>query len=175
MKKNNVYLVLLMAFLFCGCEKSDDGSYVAPITIYEKINGTWGLDKLTYVDDQAKANGISPYQEVMTSLFNFQSFVIQLNVDEANRPTTFSVEGEAPVLFLESGYWELDSEYPNTDLTAVKINLYDSASKDKIVDQLRLTSIPSGQGAMEIQLVRVSNGTNYASYVFNLSTITTNL
>lgn len=154
---------------FEGCYQTDDGSYVAPITIYEKINGSWSLDQLTLVDEYAKANAITPDNDDLTSWFNYQTFQIKFSVDENDEPTSFEVTGDVPELFLKSGYWSLSSSYPNTDLSAVRINLYSDASKTDIVDQLRLTSIPGAQETMEIQLVRESNGIAYASYLFNLS------
>ncbi|MCU4156538.1 DUF5004 domain-containing protein [Carboxylicivirga sp. A043] len=170
MKKTCIYVLLFLLVLpFEGCYQTDDGSYVAPITIYEKINGSWSLDELTLVDEYAKSNAITPDNEVLTSFFNFQNFNIQFNVDASNQPTTFEVTGDVPALFLMSGYWSLSSSYPNTNLSAVRINLYADAAKTQIVDQLRLTSIPGAQDVMEIQLVRASSGTAFASYVFNLS------
>nr|WP_319400877.1 DUF5004 domain-containing protein [uncultured Carboxylicivirga sp.] len=170
MKKISIYVLLFLLMLpFQGCYQTDDGDYAAPITIYEKINGTWSLNQLTLVDNYAKANAITPDNEVITSLFNYPDFQIKFNVDDSNQPTTFEVIGDVPDLFLKSGYWALSSSFPNTDLTAVRINLYSSADKTVESDQLRLTSIPGSQETMEFQLVRQSNETAYASYVFNLA------
>ncbi|MGQ1946185.1 DUF5004 domain-containing protein [Geofilum sp. OHC36d9] len=170
MKKTSIYVLFCFVLLQLeGCSKTEDGSYVAPITIYEKINGMWSLDKLTYVDEIAKANDLSLIEEDLSSWFNYSDFLLQLNVDDENQPTTYEVTGDVPPLFSPTGYWSLTSDFVNSDLTAVRINLFDDASKQEMTDQLRIIAVPGSSQEMQIQLVRTSNDVAFASYLFKLS------
>lgn len=169
MKKSSVYLLLLIiSFHLGGCYKVEDGGYVEPITIYEKINGVWNLSSLKYIDEFAKSNNIEPNEENLTNWFNYKDFQLTLNVDENNQPNDYSVSGDVPELFPSVGYWELSSAFPTTNMQPVLINLYSDASKTELSGQLQLTSIPGVNTNMEIQLVRASNEVAFASYVFKL-------
>lgn len=171
MKQLNVMLLLCMLTVIpIGCNETDDGSFVEPITIYEKINGEWSLMNLKMVDEFAKANAITPDEQDLTTLFNYENFLIKLNVDESMRPTTYEVLGDVPPLFEPNGYWELNSDFQPTNAEAVRIYLYNDEQKTVLTDELRITSIPGSNGEMQIQLVRESNGTPFVSYVFNLNT-----
>lgn len=157
--------LVLMQF-FTGCYKTDDGTYTDPITIYEKMGGKWGLTKITQVDEIAKASSIKPDNMVLTTQFNFKTFTITLNVDEQFQPTTFVVEGNAPELFLKSGYWSLSNPYPNTDGTAVKIQLYTDESRTNMADALNIASLPGTRATMEFNLTRESNNLPYVTYQY---------
>ncbi|MFT3740625.1 MAG: DUF5004 domain-containing protein [Breznakibacter sp.] len=177
MKKTAIYALLFFAALqLGGCELTDDGSYVAPVTVYEKVNGTWALTKLSMVDNYAISNAIEPTEQEITYWFNFETLTITLNVDPENNPTTYSVSGDVPELFLKEGYWSLNSPFTRTDQSPLVINLYQNASKDRVADQLVLSSIPSGgaSNGMEFKLVRQSNGLSFLTYVFKLSPVTQN-
>ena len=163
-----------MALHFESCEKTEDGSYVAPITVYEKVNGKWTLSSLKMVDEYAKANSIKPDEQDISALFNFPEFTIELNVDANNEPTTFKVTGDAPELFLPEGFWSLSASFPQTDLTPIAINLYANGSKNQLVDQLIISSIPGAKNEMEFKLVRKANQIPYLSYVFKLIPATLN-
>jgi len=54
------FLSLLVVISCTAFNDTDDGSYVAPITSYEKINGNWQLNSLKQVDEIAVANSQSP-------------------------------------------------------------------------------------------------------------------
>lgn len=175
MKKTTLYLLLIyMVFHLGGCEKTEDGSYVAPITVYEKVKGNWKLSNLKMVDEYAKANSIKPDEQDITTLFGFENFVVELNVDSNNEPTSFKVIGDVPQLFHTEGYWSLSSEFPQTDLTPLVIDLYDNSAKIEVADRLYLTSIPGARNEMELKLIRQSNGVPYLSYVFKLEPATQN-
>jgi hypothetical protein len=163
-------LATMILFAF-GCNQPDDGSHVEPITLYEKINGDWSLSNLKMVDEFAKANAIEPSEQNLSALFNFENFKISFNTDEKMRPTTYEVTGNVPELFALSGYYDLSSAFQPTDANAVRINLYSDEAKTQKTDELRLTSVPGSSDEMEIQLVRVSNGTPFISYVFKLNAI----
>ncbi len=162
-------LLCLLVFLPLGCTESDDGNYVEPITIYEKINGEWSLIDLKMVDEFAVANGIEPDEENLSNLFNYENFRIKLNVDEGMQPTTYEVIGDVPPLFEPNGYWTLSSAFQPTNSEAVRIHLYSDAEKTILTDELRITSVPGSNPEMQIQLTRESDGVKFVSYVFNLN------
>lgn len=167
MKRTVLFLGCLIFMQFItGCYKTDDGTYTDPITIYEKLGGKWGLTKLTEVDEIAVASSLKPDNVVLTSKFNFKTFTITLNVDENFQPTSYLVEGSAPELFAKSGYWKLNNPFPNTDGTAVKIQLFSDEAKTAMVDELSLSALPGARATMEFNLTRESNGLPYVTYTY---------
>jgi hypothetical protein len=169
--KSYYWLALFMCFFAISCDNTEDGSYVDPITIYEKVNGNWGLTNLKMVDEFAKTNKIEPNEENLSTFFNYEDFKINFSVDEKNRPTSYEVTGNVPPLFALKGYWELSSDFQQTNASAVKIYLYSDAQKTQKTDELRLSSVPGKCGEMEFQLVRSSEGTAFLTYVFKLNAI----
>lgn len=169
--KSYYWLVLLMCFFALSCDNTEDGSYVEPITIYEKVNGNWGLTNLKMVDDFAKANKIEPSEENLSTFFNYEDFKINFNVDEKNIPTSYEVTGNVPPLFAPKGYWALSSDFQQTTASPVKIYLYSDAAKTQKTDELKVTSVPGNNDEMEFQLVHSSGGTAFVTYVFKLNAI----
>lgn len=169
--KSYYWLALFMCFFAISCDNTEDGSYVDPITIYEKINGNWGLTNLKMVDEFAKANKIEPSEENLSTFFNYEDFKINFSVDEKNKPTSYEVTGNVPPLFAPKGYWELSSDFQQTNASAVRIYLYSDAAKTQKTDELRVTSVPGNNDEMEFQLVHSSGGTPFVTYVFKLNAI----
>ncbi|WP_406843877.1 DUF5004 domain-containing protein [Flavobacterium soyae] len=169
--KSYYWLALFMCFFAISCDNTEDGSYVDPITIYEKVNGNWGLTNLKMVDEFAKANKIEPSEENLSTFFNYEDFKINFSVDEKNKPTSYEVTGNVPPLFAPKGYWELSSDFQQTNAGAVKIYLYSDAAKTQKTDELRVTSVPGNNDEMEFQLVHSSGGTPFVTYVFKLNAI----
>ena len=166
MKKNHLYLMcLIIPFsLLFGCEEVEDGDFVEPITVYEKVNGAWSLSSLIYVDEFAKANSLDNVEENLTDWFNFNTVVVSLNVDENNQPTNFMIEGDVPELLPSQGFWNLNSAFPTTNTKPIEINLFTDANRTDHSSTLRLISIPGAVSTMEIQLQRKSNDVVFASY-----------
>lgn len=171
MKCNIIYGLAVVCLLAFGCSKIDDGSHVDPITLYEKVNGNWGLMNLKMVDEFAKKNAIEPSEQNLSSMFNYATFKISFDVNEKMEPTTYEVIGEVPPLFAPNGYWELSTPFQPTGQVPVLIYLYSDAAKTQKTDELRLTSVPGSNGEMEIQLTRSSEGTPFVSYIFRLNAI----
>lgn len=169
--KSYYWLALFMCFFAISCDNTEDGSYVDPITIYEKVNGNWRLTNLKMVDEFAKANKIEPSEENLSTFFNYEDFKINFSVDEKNKPTSYEVTGNVPPLFAPKGYWELSSDFQQTNASAVRIYLYSDAAKTQKTDELRVTSVPGSNDEMEFQLVHSSGGTPFVTYVFKLNTI----
>ncbi|WP_316634998.1 DUF5004 domain-containing protein [uncultured Flavobacterium sp.] len=170
--KSIYWLAVIMCLFAIGCDNTDDGSYVDPITIYEKVNGNWGLTNLKMVDEFAKANNIGPHEENLSTFFNYEDFKIKFSVDEKNKPTSYEVTGNVPPLFAPKGYWQLSSDFQQTNATGpARIYLYSDAQKTQKTDELLLTSVPGKSGEMELQLVHSSGGSPFVSYVFKLNAI----
>ena len=160
--------VLFTAFLFVGCSMMDDGSYVKPITLYEKVNGNWQLSSIRQIDETAKASNMSVTEMPLTEQFNFGSFATALNADVNNNPSTYAVSGEAPELFPNKGYWDLDLEFPSAGGTSSIIYLYSDAAKAQLTERLVITTPPGTDGVMELRLTRMSNGVPFVSYQYKL-------
>lgn len=172
MKCKSIYwLAVVMSLSAIGCDNTDDGSHVDPITIYEKVNGNWGLTNLKMVDEAAKANKIEPNEENLSTYFNYEDFKINFSVDEKNSPTSYEVTGNVPPLFAPKGYWALSSDFQPTNASAVKIYLYSDAQKTQKTDELQVISVPGKNDEMQLQLVRSSGGVPFVSYVFKLNAI----
>jgi hypothetical protein len=158
-----LFLILSISILF-GCYETEDGDIVEPVTVYEKVNGTWGLSSLIYVDEFAQANNLEPIEQNLTDWFNFSTVVLTLTVNDQNQPTDYLLEGDVPELFPNSGYWELSSPFPTTNTRPITINLYTDSSKSNLTGTLRLISIPGAIETMEFQLQRTSNEIPFISY-----------
>lgn len=170
--RSKIICLLAVAGMFAtSCNEMDDGNHVDPITLNEKIDGEWGLMSLKMVDEVAKAGKLEPSEQNISTLFNYDSFRIKFNVDEKNRPTSYEVLGDVPALFAKSGFWQLSSDFQQTNGTATRIYLYSDAAKTLKTDELRLISVPGSNEEMEIQLMRTSGGTPFVSYTFKLNAI----
>lgn len=161
-------LLVVMAF-FTACNDTDDGSYVAPITLYEKINGNWELKSLKQVDEIAVANSQKPSEMNLTEQFGFATFTIALNVDNENQPTSYKIGGTAPQLISPDGYWEMDYPFQNPDGTPGAILLYADAEKTKQAGTLYITATPGATRTLELKFTRSTKGVAYVSYVYQLS------
>jgi|WetSurSiteA1Bulk_404760.scaffolds.fasta_scaffold01344_3 hypothetical protein len=170
MRKTKLAFITLLSFLslWYGCTKTEDGVYTPPITVYEKIPGTWKMLSMKLIDETAKSAGIKPDEIVLTDQLNFASFEITLDENAQNQPTTFTVTGECPELLPSQGYWDLDSQFPPTDGTPVKINLYSDAAKTQKTNQLSITAMPGATAEMELRLTHTSNQVAYATYLYKL-------
>lgn len=172
MNKTKLILISVLTFLFFGCEKTDDGEFTEPISLYEKVNGNWYLTSLKQTDEIAKSTAIGLQEVELISKLGFIGFQIALNVDENNQPTTYEVSGDVPELFQTSGYWKLESAFPKTNGEPNHILLYSDAAKTQLADKLILTATPGANAVLEFKLQRQVNETPYVSYNFSLKPIT---
>lgn len=170
MKKRRIFLLLSLCLIITGgCELTEDGSYVAPITNYEKIAGTWSLTGITQIDEIAKASSSEPSEVQLITQFGFSDFQIKLNVDDSFQPTSFEVSGSAPELFLTSGYWKLDEPFVHADGSVSNILLYSDEAKTRLVDQLSITAVPGVVAKLGFKLTRLTDETPYVSYSYELT------
>lgn len=169
MKNVRSFLFLLMLLpIWMACDKMDSGSYVAPISLYEKVAGSWQLSSIKMVDELARTASIKPDEMILTAQLNFTTFHIDLLVDDKNNPTTYQVTGSSPQLFPTTGYWSLDTAFPNTNGMPVHINLYSDEAKTQLTTQLSIVATPGTKSEMEFKLTRISNGSPSVSYQYKV-------
>lgn len=164
-----VCLLLVSALSFTSCEKIDDGEYITPITLYEKVKGDWVLNDILQIDETAKIAGITPDEISLFNQFGFESFSIALEADASDRPTNYLVSGDAPELFPPAGYWDMNTAFPSASGAAPVINLYSDAAKSTVVGQLSIVSVPGATAAMELKLTRSTAGVPFVSYLYKLT------
>ena len=160
--------LFIVVTAFMACNDTDDGKFVKPITLYEKVNGDWLLTNLSLIDETANALGISPKEISLFDQFDFVTFGLALNVDDDDQPTTYQVTGTAPELFPASGYWALNSPFPTTTGTFPLVNLYSDAAKTVLTGQLSITTTPGSVAEMDLKMTRFTGGVAYASYQYKL-------
>lgn len=169
LKHFTALFLLTVMFSFTACNDTDDGSFVEPITTYEKIKGKWDVNSVKQIDEIAKANSQSPSEMTITDLFDFSSFSITLNVDANNKPNGYLIGGSAPTFFPKDGFWDLDYPFPNTNGSANMIFLYSDAAKTNKIGELAITATPGATKVLELKFTRKTQGTDFVSYVYNLS------
>lgn len=169
LKHFTALLLLTVMFSFTACNDTDDGHYVEPITLYEKVKGNWAVNSVKQIDEIAKANSQSPSEITLTDQFQFSSFSITLNVDANNKPNGYLIGGSSPAFFPKEGYWDLDYPFPNANGAATKMLLYSDAAKSNKVAELAITATPGATKVLELKFTRKTQGTDYVSYVYNLS------
>jgi hypothetical protein len=173
--KRECYILLLFfaAILTLGsCNKTDDGSSVSPITLYEKVSGKWAMVSVAEVDEIAVAHADQLTTIDLTPKFNYTTFKLLLNVDAAGNPTSYEVQGDVPELFSKAGFWKLDYPFPHTDASSSKILLYSDTAKTQLTNELVVTTIPGSKKLLEFKLTRVANQIPYLSYQFSLKPAT---
>lgn len=158
-----MWLSLSGGLALTGCSDTEDGKYVAPITLSEKINGEWFLNSMTQVDE------VSQTSKDLTAQFSFSSFTISLDVDAEGMPAGFVIGGEAPALLPASGTWEMENNFYNSDGSSARIFLNSNGGR---VAALTVTGVPGATRTLELKLTRRQNGQAFVSYVYNLTSAT---
>jgi hypothetical protein len=162
-------LSMVLLLPLSGCDPiTDDGSYIAPISLYEKISGIWNLTDVRQTDERTKAAGISPNEISLYAEFQFSTMVIELKA-EGNQPSSYTVSGDVPELFPKTGFWKLESEFPYADATAPTILLFSDAACTVKTGELGVASVPGAQPEMQLKLTRTSKGVPFVSYLFKLT------
>ena len=161
-------LILFLALQFTACTDTNDGSYVAPISIGEKIHGTWAAISVKQTDEIAKTAGQTPTDLGLSRQFNFTSFNVLFNTDDNNNPTSYNITGDAPALIPTSGYWSMPNLFINTDTTPNEIYLFTDQAKTQKIATLALSSIPGLLDVFEFKLTRRTNGVAFVSYTYRL-------
>lgn len=155
-------LVVSFTSLLSSCNVTEDGSYVAPISINEKIHGKWSLQSLDQTDE------ITMKKMSLTDALQFKTFAITLNATAEGTPSTFTIEGEAPLLLPTSGTWKLDYDYYKSDGSASRLLLNDGQKNHEVI----VTAIPGNEKTLAFKLIRKLAGKPFVSYTYNLTSST---
>lgn len=164
MKLKNFVLLALWALILSSCA-TENGVFTEPITMYEKIGGTWNLSRIKQVDELAVANKSGVTEMDLTDYF--ETFSISLNETSSYAPSTFSTSG-APEILPTDGYWKLDNTFQNWDGTPVKIKFFSDAACSIKTGEVSISSVPGSVPLMELTMTRSTNGTPFVSYVYTL-------
>lgn len=164
MKAKKFSLLILGTLILSSCA-TENGVYTEPITMYEKIVGTWNLSRIKQVDELAVANKSGMTEIDLTDYF--EEFSISLNETGSNSPGTFTSSG-APEIIPSNGYWKLDREFQNWDGSPVKVQFFAENSYTNKIGEVSITSVPGSVPLMELTLTRSTNGSPFVSYVYTL-------
>jgi hypothetical protein len=147
---------LVPMMLFTSCATTDDGDYVAPIQLTEKIGGNWVLNTIVQTDET------NATELALTSLLGFDTF--NLNLSEGGQ---FSVSGNAPKLLPTSGTWELDNNFVKSTGDAIQLILKGSEG----IATLTVTTTPGAKPELGFQLTRKQGGHAFVSYKYSLVSV----
>ena len=159
-KKTMKAILLLLALaptaLLTSCATTEDGDYVAPIQLTEKIGGNWVLNSIVQTDETTATD------LTLTTLLDFDTF--SLNLSDGGQ---FTVTGNAPKLLPTSGTWELDNNFVKStgDATQLILKGGDGTSN------LTVTATPGANAELGFQLTRKQNGQAFVSYNYSLSRV----
>ena len=146
-------LTLAPTALCTSCATTEDGDYVAPIQLTEKIGGNWVLNSIVQTDETTATD------LTLTTLLDFDTFGINLS-DGGN----FSVTGNAPRLLPTNGTWELDNNFVKSTGEATQIVLRGSEG----AATLTITATPGAKPELGFQLTRKQGGQAFVSYKYSL-------
>ena len=161
-------VLFTIALSLTSCTDTNDGAYVTPISVSEKIHGNWAAISVKQTDEIAKTAGQTPTDLGLSRQFNFTSFNVQFNTDDKNNPTSYAITGNAPALIPASGYWSMPNMFINTDATPNEIYLYVDQAKTQKIAALTLGSVPGLLDVFEFKLTRRTNGVAFVSYTYRL-------
>ena len=147
---------LVPMMLFTSCATTDDGDYVAPIQLTEKIGGNWVLNTIVQTDET------NATELALTSLLGLDTF--NLNLSEGGQ---FSVSGNAPKLLPTSGTWELDNNFVKSTGDAIQLILKGSEG----IATLTVTATPGAKPELGFQLTRKQGGQAFVSYKYSLVSV----
>lgn len=156
MKSLLLSLALVPTMLFTSCATTDDGDYVEPIRLTEKIGGSWVLNTIVQTDET------NATEMTLTTLLGFDTFSLNLGEDGQ-----FSVTGQAPQLLPTSGTWELDNNFVKSTGDATQLLLKGSEG----TATLTITATPGAKAELGFQLTRKQGGQPFVSYKYSLVSV----
>lgn len=119
MKTLKYFTVLAVVLSVFGCKPEEFGPIANKVEVLKQMQGSWGLTKVTQVDQDAATKGF-PYKELdITSIYPYKDLTIALQGDASGTPTTFTItNGNAPkIADLTSGTWAVDDAMAPTTIT----------------------------------------------------------
>lgn len=142
--KNIKYIILsICIFSIWSCKPEEFAPIGEPQNVVKSIQGTWGLVKVTQVDQDATTKGF-PYKQLdITAVYPYTDLVVAFVGDAQGNPTTFTITpGNSPkITELTSGNWTVDdAKAPSTILlkngavqNSLSIGSYISLKSNKLV------------------------------------------
>lgn len=109
MQKYCLTILFLAGLFFTACRPDAFAPIGDPNDNLTAISGVWKLTKVTQTDAESQRKGFPYAVEDITSLFNYASLQLTLNVSNG-APSTFAINnGSAPpITSITTGTWSVD-------------------------------------------------------------------
>lgn len=162
---NNIkYIILALCVISVwGCKPEKFGPIGAEDNVLKEMQGTWGLTKVTQVDQDASTKGF-PYKQLdITNIYAYKDLSLSLQGDASGSPTSFTITpGNAPkIADFNSGNWAVDNAKAPTIITLKNGNL----SADLTLGSY--AGLKSGK--FYLRKVKKSNGKIIVSYIYEFT------
>lgn len=110
MKRIQYLLFTICILAIWSCKPEAFAPIGEPQNVVKSIQGTWGLTKVTQIDQDATTKGF-PYKQLdITSVYTYTDLVLVFLGDAQGNPGTFTItSGNSPKISdLTSGNWTVD-------------------------------------------------------------------
>jgi len=118
--KNIKYIMFAMCILLIwSCKPEVFPPIGDPQNVVKDIQGTWSLNKVTQIDQDATTKGF-PYKQLdITSVYPYTELLITFLGDAQGNPSTFTItNGNSPkIADLTSGNWTVDDPKAPASIT----------------------------------------------------------
>ncbi|NRF38975.1 MULTISPECIES: DUF5004 domain-containing protein [Pedobacter] len=110
MKRIQYILFAICILSIWSCKPEKFAPIGEPQNVVKSIQGTWGLTKVTQIDQDANTKGF-PYKQLdITAVYPYTDLVLAFQGDAEGNPSTFTINsGNSPqIAELTSGSWTVD-------------------------------------------------------------------
>ena len=162
---NNIkYIILALCVISVwGCKPEEFGPIGTEDNILKEMQGTWGLTKVTQVDQDATTKGF-PYKQLdITNVYAYKDLSIALQGDASGAPTSFAITpGNSPKISdFNTGTWVVDNAKAPTIITLKNGNL---------TSDLTLGSYAGlKSGKFYLRKIKKANGKIVVSYIYEFT------
>lgn len=111
MKRIQYILFAICILSIWSCKPEEFAPIGEPQNVVKSIQGTWGLTKVTQIDQDANTKGF-PYKQLdITAVYPYTDLVLAFMGDAEGSPSTFTItSGNSPqIAELTSGSWTVDN------------------------------------------------------------------
>jgi hypothetical protein len=119
MKRIQYILFAICILLVWSCKPEEFAPIGEPQNVVKSMQGTWGLTKVTQIDQDASTKGF-PYKQLdITSVYPYTDLNLAFLGDAQGNPSTFTItSGNSPkIADLTSGSWSVDNVKAPTTIT----------------------------------------------------------
>lgn len=119
MKRIQYILFAICILLIWSCKPDEFAPIGEAQNVVKSMQGTWGLTKVTQVDQDASTKGF-PYKQLdITAVYPYTDLVLAFMGDAQGNPSTFTItSGNSPkIADLTSGNWTVDNAKAPTIIT----------------------------------------------------------